>query len=136
VVDANVVFSSLIRKGKPLRVFELNDIFKRFEFISSEYLFTEIGRRFDKVLKITDFSKEELSHVFSLIKNQINLMPTETFEDKLDEAIEKAPHDKDAPYVALSLKLDCKIFSGDKGLKKTLPNKVENPSEVLDILLA
>ena len=33
VVDANVVFSALMRRGKPLRVFGLNELLMKFEFI-------------------------------------------------------------------------------------------------------
>jgi len=38
-------------------------------------------------------------------------------------------------FVALALKLDCKILSGDKGIKKSLPGKVITPSEAIDMLL-
>jgi len=64
VVDANVVFSALIKRGKPLRVFELNKLLVKFEFIAPEFLFFEIGKRVDKILKFTEFSKEEFIKVF------------------------------------------------------------------------
>ena len=134
VVDVNVVFSSLIRTGIPFRVFDLNNEKQFFEFIAPEYLFTEIGKRMDRILTITDSSNEELIKTFSLIKNQIKIIPTEIFQEKYAGAKKKAPHDKDAPYVALALKFDCKIFSGDKGLKNALPEMVLNPSEILDML--
>lgn len=41
-------------------------------------------------------------------------------------------HEKDVPYVALALKLDCKIFSGDKILKSFIPDKIITPKELLD----
>ena len=134
VVDANVVFSALIKRSKPLRVFELNKIFNKFEFISSEFLFFEFGKRVDKILRFTQFSNEEFIKVFSFIKEEIELIPFGTFKDKVEEAREKSPHLKDLPYVALSLKLDCKILSGDKNLKKCLPDRVITPSEAMEIL--
>ena len=91
IVDANVVFSALMRRGKPLKV-------------------------------------------FSFIKKELELIPLETFEDKVEEAKEKSPHLKDMAYVALSLKFDCKILSGDKGLKECLPDRVITPSEAIEIL--
>lgn len=135
VVDVNAVFSALLLRGKPLMVFELNSLMDKFEFVSPEYLFFELGKRVDKMLKYSHFSKEEFINVFSFIKGQIELFPLKSFEDKAEEAKSKSPHDKDVPYVALSFKLDCKIFSGDKRLKEALPNKVITPSEALDILL-
>ncbi|MFV9676689.1 MAG: PIN domain-containing protein [Methanosarcinales archaeon] len=134
VVDANIVFSALIRRGKPLRVFELNKLLMKFEFIAPEFLFFEVGKRMDKILKLTDLSKEEFITVFSFIKKELELIPLETFEDKADEAKERSPHLKDMPYVALSLKFDCKILSGDKGIKECLPERVIIPSEAVRIL--
>ncbi len=81
IVDANVVFSALMRRGKPLKVFELNKLLMKFEFIAPEFLFFEVGKRVDKILKF-----------------------------------------------------DCKILSGDKGLKECLPDRVITPSEALEIL--
>ena len=136
VADANVVFSSLVKRGKPLKVFELNKVFGVFEFIAPEYIFFEIGKRVDKILKSSHFSKEEFINIFSFVKDQIELIPLKSFEDKTEEAKSKSPHDKDIPYVALSFKLDCKIFSGDKRLKEALPDMVITPSEALEILLS
>jgi predicted nucleic acid-binding protein len=136
VADANVAFSSLISVGKPLIVFELNKIIPTFEFISPEYFFFEIGKRLDKLLKATHFSKEEFIKVFSFLKEEIDLIPFKVFEDKAGEAKTKASHLKDVPYVALALKLNCKIFSGDKGLKDALPNIVITPSEALNMIFS
>ena len=134
VVDTNAVFSSLHNKGKPFEVFIANKVIGLFEFIAPEFLFFEIGKRMDKLLAKSKLSKEEMSDIFSFLKKEINFVSSDKFEDKLDEAMEKAPHSKDASFVALSLKLDCKILSGDKRLKEALPNRVITPSEALDIL--
>ena len=42
VVDANVVFSALVKKGIAFSVFLLNSLSKKFEFIAPEYLWIEI----------------------------------------------------------------------------------------------
>ena len=135
VVDTNTVFSSLYMKGKPFEVFIINKVVGSFEFIAPEFLFLEIGRRMDKLLAKSKLSKEEISEIFSFLKKEIAFISSDKFEDKADEAKGKSPHLKDVSFVALSLKLDCKIFSGDKGLKEALPDKVVTPSEALAILL-
>lgn len=132
VVDANVVFSALINKGKVFKVFELNHSLSMFEFVMPEYLFLELGKRIDKLLFQSKLSKEEIAKTFSLIKKQINPISSLTFLDKLSEAIEL--NFKDSPYIALALKLNCGIFSGDKGLKKQDRAKVFSPSELLDMI--
>lgn len=134
ISDTNTVFSALLTRGKPLLVFEVNSLIKKFEFIAPEFLFFEIGKRLDKIIKFTHFSKEEFVEIFSFIKKEIELIPLKSFEDKVKEAKEIAPHSKDISFVALSLKSDCKILSGDNGLKRVLPNKVISPSEALNIL--
>ena len=86
------------------------------------------------VASLSKLSEEEISEVLEFIKKSVEIIPFEVFGDKAKEAMSLAPHLKDVPYVALSLKLDCKIFSGDKGLKECLQDKVITPSEAIEIL--
>lgn len=135
VVDFNVVFSALVAKGKSRLVFELNDIFEEFEFISAQYMYSELGDNLGRMISLSKLPKEEILEVLEFIKGSVEIIPLSTFDDKAKEAASMAPHLKDAPYVALSLKFDCKILSGDKGLKEKLPDMVITPSEALEILL-
>ena len=133
VVDSNVMFSALIGKGNSFKVFELNNNLNKFEFIIPEFLFLEIGKEMDRILSYTKLSKEELSLTFTFIKKQLTAIPSSDFIDKLPEAIEL--NFKDSPYLALALKSNCGIFSGDKVLKeKQNKVKVFSPRELLDIL--
>jgi len=135
VVDFNVVFSALVTRGKSRFVFELNDILDKFEFISTQYMYSEMDNNLDRLTSISKLSKEEILEVLEFIKGYVEIIPFKVFEDKAKEAVSISPDLKGAPYVALSLKFDCKIFSGDKGLKKALPDKVLTPSEAWDFLL-
>lgn len=132
VVDSNVVFSALFNKGKSFEVFAANRLFKTFELVSTEFMFSEIGKRLDKLLSESKLTKEELSEVFSFIKNEINLISSSEFSDKLDEA--KKLNEKDSPYLALALKLNCPILSGDKGLTGQKMVKILPPSEALKLI--
>lgn len=132
VVDANVVFSALVNKGNSFKVFECNKKLRRFEFIAPELLFSEMQNRTGKLLSVTKLTEEELFDVFLFIKKQIKLISFSNFSDRLPEAIEL--NLKDSPYLALALKFNCPIFSGDKGLKKQDAVKVFSPRELLDIL--
>jgi len=53
VVDANIVFSALISKGKPFRVFMSNKALNYYEFIAPEYLLSEM----DENHKIADIHR-------------------------------------------------------------------------------
>lgn len=132
VVDANAIFSALIRRGKPFEVFKANKIFNAFEFVAPEFLFSEIGKRMDKILAETDLAKEELAELLAFIKGEISLVSLHQFSDKLPEATQL--NFKDSPYLALALKLSCPILSGDKGLKKHVKVKILSPAEALAMI--
>jgi len=133
VVDANVVISSLITSGIPSKVFILNSKLSEFDFIAPEFLLEEVKKHEDRLIKLTKFSKEEFDKVYKFLMDEIILIPKESFKEFEQEAKQLSPHDKDIPYVALSLAVNCPIFSGDKGL---LNSKAEvlSPRQVLDIL--
>lgn len=132
VVDANAVFSALIRKGKPFEVFSANKIFNAFELVAPEFLFSEIGKRMDKILAETELTKEELAELLTFIKGEVSLISHYQFSDKLPEAMRL--NFKDSPYLALALKLNSPILSGDKGLKKQAKVKILSPAEALAII--
>lgn len=134
-VDANVVISSLIAKGVPSSVFSLNAILSKFEFIAPEFLLEEVKKHKSKALRFTKLSEQEFEEAYKFLIDEITFIPVGEFLQSLPKARQLAPHDKDAPYIALSLAFNCPIFSGDKGLKKALPEKVITPSEAIEMLL-
>lgn len=64
---------------------------------------------------------------------QVKLIPDSGFKDKLGEARKiLKEHHKDIHYLALALKFNCNIFSGDKIFKRLCPNKIKTPREILE----
>ncbi len=132
VVDVNVVLSSLLGKGNSLDVFATNSIFKKFEFVAPEFLLIELKKHIKEIFERSRLSEPEFNEVLEFLKMQIRIIPESEFIDKLPEAMKI--NFKDAPYIALSSRLNCPIFSGDKILKNSIPDKVLSPREMLDIL--
>src|SRR3989338_4179662 len=132
VVGVNVFYSALMKRGNSLIVFEANKLLNKFEFIAPEFLSYELDKKMAELLSETNLSQNELSDTLSFIKEQITFVPYSEFLDKLPGAIEL--NFKDAPYLALALKYDCGIFSGDKGLKEQTKVKVLSPRELLNLL--
>jgi len=130
VVDANVVISSLIKKGTTFTVFKYNAFIKHCEFIAPEFLLSEINM--EKIQLLTKLSKEDIEKIFSLITEQIEVIPFSKFSDKLPAAMNI--NFKDSPYIALALTYKCPIFSGDKGLKRQTKVEIFSPRELLDLL--
>ena len=132
VVDVNVIFSSLLTKGDSLKVFELNFVFDRLDFFAPEFLLIELEKHREEFLNRSKLSREEFDEVLEFILEQITLIPNSEFSEYLPKAEKlSSTHLKDVQYVALSLKLNCYIFSGDKSLKKLAGVEVLNPKELL-----
>lgn len=134
VVDANVIISSLINKGVTHSVFSFNSILNKFKFVAPEFLLDEVKKHKSKALKLTKMSEQEFEEVYDFLINEISFISSEEFSHLLPKAKQLSPHDKDAPYIALSLALNCPIFSGDKGLLFSKEIKVFSPRKVLDKL--
>ena len=130
VVDFNVIFSALINKGKSFKVFRDNALNKKFKFIAPELLLEEVKNNWDKLLSLTNLSEEEFNKALSFIMEQIIFVSSSEFLENIPEAIEL--NQKDSPYLALALKFNCPIFSGDKELKEQTKVKVFSPREMLD----
>ena len=132
VVDVNVIFSALIKKGKPFEVFESNKIFGTFDFITPEFLFSELDKDTDRLLSFTSLSLPELKSTLFFLKKEITIIPSSSFLDKLQEA--KNLNEKDAPYLALALKMNCPVLSGDKRLKEQKKVSILSPAEALEMI--
>lgn len=135
VVDANVVFSALYSKSFAFDVFAVNNIRGLFEFVAPEFLFHEIENRMDKLLSKSKLPREDIEEALEFVKGEIEIIPAAEFVDLVPKAVQMlGNHVKDAPYVALALKLDCPIFSGEKKLKALPSVKAFSPRELLDML--
>ena len=110
VVDSNVVFSSLI-KGKKSRILRKIIFFSSaVELIAPEELLIEMQKHFEK------FNFEEVEECLYILFTQISIIPREFYKDKIPEAYEIAKNfdEKDASFIALSLKLNAPVWTGDK----------------------
>lgn len=115
IADVNVIISSLLGSGHSLMVFKLNSILERYQFISPEFVIIEFNNHSSEIAKRSKFSIEEATKVMDFITKQIKLISDSKFSDKLGKAREMLiGHKKDAHYLALALKFNCDILSGDK----------------------
>jgi predicted nucleic acid-binding protein len=132
VVDANIVLSALLTKGKSFDIFIMNKLIKKYEFIAPEFLFFEIGKNFDEIVKRSKLSSEELAKVFKFIKDDIEFIPFKEFNEQADKASSLAPHEKDVQYFALSLAFNCGIWSEEKVFKHQSEVKVFSTKDLME----
>ena len=78
------------------------------------------------------FSDLDFDVFVGILKLRIKSVLIEEFSDKLLEAKKICLDEKDIPYFALALKLDCPIWSGDKKLKEQEKVRVYNTKELVE----
>ena len=137
VADSNVVISCLHGRGTVHKAFLINSLLDRYEFIAPEFLWVEVDKHMEELIAETKYSPDEFKEILEFLEEEIDIVPAEEFLKFLPKAKEMLQgHTKDALYLALSLKYDTQIFSGDTILKNLCPDRVITPRELLDKLSA
>jgi len=129
VVDANVLFSALIKDS-----FAYNLLFSAsFHLFMPEYIFTELEKHKEELLKKTERTDEEFFRLVETLKRRIDIIPLEELVPYVEEAEKISPDPYDMAYFALALKLNCAIWSNDKKLKEQDKIKVHHTHELQKI---
>ena len=126
VIDANVLFSALIKDS-----FAYNLLFSDTSHIfTPEYIFTELEKHKEEILKKTERTEGEFFRVLETLKQRIIIVPLEELVPYVEEAERLTPDPDDMAYFALALKLNCAIWSNDKKLKEQSKIEVYNTYEL------
>jgi predicted nucleic acid-binding protein len=122
IVDSNIIFSAILNTNSRIGQIILsgNDYF---DFYAPKYLRDEILEHQGKIKKIANLNDEEFKEVYELILKNITILnhsivPTSDYKIALDlcKDIDLA----DTAFIAFSMFLKCKIWTGDKKLIKVL----------------
>lgn len=114
VVDANILFSVLIKKGKTEELIFETDL----HLFAPEFIFEEFENYRREILGKTERTNEEFEELMNILKKKIMAIPNEETDIYIQEAGKICPDKKDIDYFALALKLKCPIWSQDKELKE------------------
>lgn len=116
VLDSNIIFSALIKKSTTRNII-LSDVF---ELHAPEYIFSEITKHKELLLRKSRMNEEELDALLLLLQKHIRLVPKEKYNENmaLAEDILKDIDVTDSPFLALALALNCKIWSNDGHFKQ------------------
>jgi predicted nucleic acid-binding protein len=101
VVDANILFSALIKKGKTSEL--LLDL--SLELFTPEYVLIEFENHRQEILDKTKRTHEEFNEIFEILKEIIKIIPKEDFQENLDIANKISPDPDDTMYFALAMKI-------------------------------
>jgi len=131
VVDTNVLFSYFNSKSKIIELLKNQNL----QLFAPRYAIIEL-KKYKNLIKTKysvledNFYKKikELEEIVSFTEEEIYIKEKENiFEITIDE--------KDKDFLALSLKLDCALWSNDKALKLQDRVVVINTLELADILV-
>jgi predicted nucleic acid-binding protein len=123
VVDSNIVYAALRVRNSTLR-----DYLEKSEneYISPKFLFVEIFRHKDRLVSKAKISEEEIYEILSFIIEKIQFVSEEAISLRSFVEAFKLVKDvdlKDIAFVALSIEMDCKIWTKDEELKSGLRNR-------------
>ncbi|MBS9773653.1 MAG: PIN domain nuclease [Tenacibaculum sp.] len=125
VVDSNIIFSALLNPESSVGEVLL-DIHNEYEFYAPEFLIDEIEKYSNKIKRYTKLSNEDLKivkhSVFSSIKFISENLISQSNWNKAFEFV-KDIDEKDTPFIALTLELKTKLWTGDKKLINGLLEK-------------
>ena len=130
VVDANVLFSAVIKQGKTAELLVSDEL----ELITPEFIFSEIKKYKQDILLKTHRSDEDFNKFLLIIEDKIEVTPSSELKQFISEADSLSPDPKDVQYFAAALKYSCGIWSDDKALKKQDKIKVFSTSELIKLL--
>ena len=88
-----------------------------------------LKERFSK--RWDDFSQADFDFLFDFLTAPIKVIPKEEYVSCLNRALEIAPHEEDAPYLALAMHLNIPIWSNDSGIKNQTIIKVLSTNELI-----
>jgi predicted nucleic acid-binding protein len=115
VIDSNKVISAVVSKGIVRRIV----IFSGINFHAPKALVEEIEKHREEICKRIGLKPEFFRFILEeLILPRLNIIEESKYADKISEAyaISKEFDEKDAPFIALALKLKAPIWTNDKSM--------------------
>ena len=103
-------------------------------FCIPEYAIEEIKKHNELIASKSGLGKHELKLLFDLLLENVEVIPFEKIRAKYHEAeqVMASIDEKDVPFLALALSIDCDgIWSNDGDFKKQRMVKVWNTPEIL-----
>ena len=111
VIDTNIVFSALRAGGKTREC-----ITAPVELCAPEFFYSEFENHRETILSKTNLDEDQLTTLFALLFENIELVPRSEFADHIPKAREimESIEPDDVPFLALALSQECDIWSDDE----------------------
>ncbi|RLF79393.1 hypothetical protein DRN44_08960 [Thermococci archaeon] len=132
VIDTNILISALIKDDSVTARIIKSGIF---EIYYPEDGMFELEKYRDYIIKKRKkaLQKKSFDYALSFLLESVNVVPSLLYEDKIREAYEimRDIDEKDTPFLALALKLQCPIWSNDGDFEEQNLVEVYKTSHIL-----
>ena len=130
VVDTNIAVAALLRSGKTRELL----FSENFGFCSPDWLKEEVMAHKQEFMKKGSLGEEEFLDALDLLLENINIYPLEEYRQFRQKALMLCPkgHEKDWPFLALAIKLQCPLWTSDSALKKQAEVKIIMTEELAE----
>jgi len=131
VLDANILFSALIKSGATRELMLAKELRLRTpEFIISEFL-----KYIDLIASKTGVEPKQLKILMLelLTQAEVEIIPISELKPFLEKAKQLSPDPDDAIYLALALRSKCGVWSNDKALKMQDEIEVYSTKDLLKL---
>lgn len=139
IVDTNIIFSALLTPKSSIADILLNSR-ESLEFVSCYFLKEEIEKHKSKITRRTDYTDEEFRYMVSQIIEPVTFISEELIPFDVWKEAARLVRDidmNDIAFVALSIFIKEKIWTGDKklsqGLQKMGYSRLISTPEILAI---
>ncbi|MFH1224864.1 MAG: PIN domain-containing protein [Candidatus Diapherotrites archaeon] len=130
VVDANIIVSALLKNSLTRKIL-LGGNAPR--FFAPAFIRAGLSKYSGEFSKRLGVKEAEIEEAIALLFDAagISVPLPEDYSEFLEEAVRISPDKKDAPYIALALKLECPLWSQDAKLKKQQKVRVYSTTELV-----
>jgi len=133
VVDTNILVSFF--RDNPVRSIIINSEFFKLELFSPEQAIEELRKNKPVLFKYSKLEKdEEFESIISSLNSFVEIKPRFFFEEFKEKSEKISPDKKDSMFFALSLKLNCPIWSNEPRLKRQSSVNVFSTSDLRKLL--
>ena len=129
IVDANIIFSALIRHGVTAKLLFVDDL----HLYAPEFLLDEVRKHHKYLSRKTHRSKEEFENIYNILQRRIVFIPRDYIISFLEKADKISPDPDDSIYFAAALRMNISIWSNEKRLTKQEEIKIYTTHQLYEL---
>lgn len=131
VVDTNILLSFF--RENPVRQIIVDSSLLNLKLNIPQYATEELKKNKPDVLKYSKLSPEQFNGALSILEDFLKIHPKEFFKE-FEAQARQLIHEKDVPFFALALKLNCAIWSNEPAFKKQSKIGIFSTRELRELL--